>query len=103
MLPSTGSGRAPTALRDVPDGEPLVVCLQAGNLHSGSFGAFPDLVSAAHDRGAWVTVSNAATTEDDVRRTVEAVRRAVSGQSAETSERSPDQSVWKTPSRSVRR
>ena len=266
-----------TALRDVPDGEPLVVCLQAGNLHSGAFDAFPDLVSAAHDRGAWVhvdgafglwaratprlahlaagveaadswatdahktlnvtydcgivvvrdplamrsamgvhasylpdapgpgnpfervpelsrrargvpvwaalrslgregaaeqverlaaraqhladglaglpgvevlndvvytqvclgldddrveevcatltrsgevwmspshwrgrpvirvSVSNAATTEDDVRRTVEAVRRAVSGQSAETSERSPDQSVWKTPSRSVRR
>ncbi|MBM7509317.1 glutamate/tyrosine decarboxylase-like PLP-dependent enzyme [Nocardioides salarius] len=47
------------ALADVPDGEPLMVCLQAGNLHSGAFDCFPELVAAAHDRGAWVHVDGA--------------------------------------------
>ncbi len=47
------------ALADVPDGEPVIVCLQAGNLHSGAFDPFPELVAAAHDRGAWVHVDGA--------------------------------------------
>ena len=47
------------ALADVPDGEPVIVCLQAGNLHSGAFDPFPELVAAAHERGAWVHVDGA--------------------------------------------
>ncbi|MEP7736191.1 pyridoxal-dependent decarboxylase [Nocardioides sp. 31GB23] len=47
------------ALADVPDGAPLMVCLQAGNLHSGAFDCFLELVAAAHDRGAWVHVDGA--------------------------------------------
>ncbi len=47
------------ALAGVPDGEPVVVCLQAGNLHSGAFDPFTELVPAAHERGAWVHVDGA--------------------------------------------
>ncbi len=48
-----------SALADVPSGEPVIVCLQAGNLHSGAFDPFGELVAAAHDRGAWVHVDGA--------------------------------------------
>lgn len=47
------------ALDTVPAGEPIVVCLQAGNLHSGAFDPFADAIAAAHDRGAWVHVDGA--------------------------------------------
>ncbi len=47
------------ALAQVPDGEPVIVCLQAGNLHSGAFDPFGPAVEAAHARGAWVHVDGA--------------------------------------------
>jgi glutamate/tyrosine decarboxylase-like PLP-dependent enzyme len=41
--------------RDVP----TVVCLQAGNVHSGAYDPFPEAVEAAHRHGAWVHVDGA--------------------------------------------
>ncbi|WP_434994588.1 pyridoxal phosphate-dependent decarboxylase family protein [Arthrobacter sp. Ld5] len=45
---SGGSGRVP-----------LLVCLQAGNLHSGAFDPFLEAVAVARDHGAWVHVDGA--------------------------------------------
>ena len=36
-------------------GNPLIVCLQAGNVHSGTFDPIGDAVDRAHRYGAWVT------------------------------------------------
>lgn len=47
------------ALDDVPDGEPIIVCLQAGNLHSGAFDPFEEAIAVAHARRAWVHVDGA--------------------------------------------
>jgi glutamate/tyrosine decarboxylase-like PLP-dependent enzyme len=47
------------ALAEIPDGDPVIVCLQAGNLHSGAFDPFVDLIPLAHARGAWVHVDGA--------------------------------------------
>jgi glutamate/tyrosine decarboxylase-like PLP-dependent enzyme len=41
--------------RDVP----TVVCLQAGNVHSGAYDPFAEAVGAAHRHGAWVHVDGA--------------------------------------------
>lgn len=38
---------------------PTVVCLQAGNVHSGAYDPFPDAVQVAHRHGAWVHVDGA--------------------------------------------
>jgi len=38
---------------------PLIVALQAGNLHSGSFDPFTECIEIAHDAGAWVHVDGA--------------------------------------------
>ena len=38
---------------------PAIVCLQAGNLHSGSSDPIGDAARIAHDRGAWVHVDGA--------------------------------------------
>ena len=38
---------------------PVIVCLQAGNLHTGAFDPFTDIVPAARDAGAWVHVDGA--------------------------------------------
>ena len=38
---------------------PLIVALQAGNLHSGSFDPFAECIEIAHDAGAWVHVDGA--------------------------------------------
>jgi glutamate/tyrosine decarboxylase-like PLP-dependent enzyme len=38
---------------------PTIVCLQAGNVHSGSFDPFREAIAAAHDVGAWVHVDGA--------------------------------------------
>ncbi len=46
------------ALSTVPPG-PLIVCLQAGNVNSGSFDPFDAVVDLAHSRGAWVHVDGA--------------------------------------------
>lgn len=46
------------ALRD-GDGGPVIVCLQAGNIHSGGFDPFAETIAAAHAVGAWVHVDGA--------------------------------------------
>ena len=38
---------------------PAIVCLQAGNLHSGSFDPLGPAIAAAHEHGAWVHVDGA--------------------------------------------
>jgi glutamate/tyrosine decarboxylase-like PLP-dependent enzyme len=47
------------ALAALPAGEPVVVVLQAGNLHSGAFDPFGPAIAAAHAAGAWVHVDGA--------------------------------------------
>ncbi|HEY2298671.1 MAG TPA: aminotransferase class V-fold PLP-dependent enzyme [Jatrophihabitans sp.] len=47
------------ALDAIPTDEPIIVCLQAGNLHSGAFDPFRQAVELAHARGAWVHVDGA--------------------------------------------
>ncbi|UVJ40266.1 pyridoxal-dependent decarboxylase [Arthrobacter sp. CJ23] len=51
----------PAALADAMDQQPgaSLVCLQAGNLHSGAFDPMAEAVAVAHDRGAWVHVDGA--------------------------------------------
>lgn len=39
--------------------EPVIVCLQAGNVHSGSFDPFPEAVTLTKDHGGWVHVDGA--------------------------------------------
>ena len=38
---------------------PTIVCLQAGNVHSGAFDPFAETIAAAHRHGAWVHVDGA--------------------------------------------
>ncbi|MDQ1679428.1 MAG: hypothetical protein QOI42_287 [Frankiaceae bacterium] len=38
---------------------PAIVCLQAGNLHSGAFDPFGDSIDVAHEHGAWVHIDGA--------------------------------------------
>ena len=47
------------ALAAIPQGEPIVLCLQAGNVHSGAFDPFAEAINLAHERGAWVHVDGA--------------------------------------------
>jgi len=47
------------AALEAGDGRPTIVCLQAGNVHSGAFDPFDEAVTAAHDAGAWVHVDGA--------------------------------------------
>jgi glutamate/tyrosine decarboxylase-like PLP-dependent enzyme len=52
----------PDALADAlaaGDGGPTIVCLQAGNVHSGAFDPFDEAVRIAHQHGAWVHVDGA--------------------------------------------
>jgi glutamate/tyrosine decarboxylase-like PLP-dependent enzyme len=53
MIPSA----LDAALRD--GGGPALVCLQAGNLHSGAFDPFPEAIAVAKQHGAWVHVDGA--------------------------------------------
>ena len=46
------------ALRAGYDG-PTVVCLQAGNVHSGGYDPFAEAIEVAHRHGAWVHVDGA--------------------------------------------
>ena len=48
-----------TAALEAGDGRPTIVCLQAGNVHSGAFDPFDACIAAAHDSGAWVHVDGA--------------------------------------------
>jgi glutamate/tyrosine decarboxylase-like PLP-dependent enzyme len=47
------------ALVAIPPGTPVVLCLQAGNVHSGAFDPFAEAVGLAHEHGAWVHVDGA--------------------------------------------
>ncbi len=57
-----GQGRlrvdALTAALAAWDG-PSIVCLQAGDVHSGAFDPFEEAIRVAHDQGAWVHVDGA--------------------------------------------
>jgi glutamate/tyrosine decarboxylase-like PLP-dependent enzyme len=57
-----GRVRADALLASLDAGEagvPTIVALQAGNVHSGAFDPFAEVVDAAHARGAWVHVDGA--------------------------------------------
>ncbi len=57
-----GQGRIiPQALRtELERGTgPAILCLQAGNLHSGAFDPFREAIALAHEHGAWVHVDGA--------------------------------------------
>jgi glutamate/tyrosine decarboxylase-like PLP-dependent enzyme len=51
----------PSALAEVLDqvDGPCIVCLQAGNLHSGAFDPMRECIELAHGHGAWVHVDGA--------------------------------------------
>jgi glutamate/tyrosine decarboxylase-like PLP-dependent enzyme len=63
LVPGDEQGRIdPVALREAlgrDTGAPTILCLQAGNVHSGSFDPFEDPITAAHEVGAWVHVDGA--------------------------------------------
>jgi glutamate/tyrosine decarboxylase-like PLP-dependent enzyme len=52
-------GALARALAQIPDGTPVIVVLQAGNVHSGAFDPFGPAIEAAHARGAWVHIDGA--------------------------------------------
>jgi glutamate/tyrosine decarboxylase-like PLP-dependent enzyme len=45
--------------RLLDDAGPTIVCLQAGNLHSGAFDAIAEITAIAHEHTAWVHVDGA--------------------------------------------
>ena len=47
------------ALNAVESGTPVVVCLQAGNVHSGAFDPFQAAIEIAHRHQAWVHIDGA--------------------------------------------
>jgi glutamate/tyrosine decarboxylase-like PLP-dependent enzyme len=47
------------ALADLEADSPVIVCLQAGNLHSGAFDPLAEAIGVAHRHGAWVHVDGA--------------------------------------------
>lgn len=51
----------PDALAEAMEQQPgpSLVCLQAGNLHSGAFDPMTEAIAVAHQRGAWVHVDGA--------------------------------------------
>jgi len=63
LVASDEQGRIdPVALRAAlthDTGVPTILCLQAGNVHSGAFDPFVDPIAAAHEVGAWVHVDGA--------------------------------------------
>ena len=60
---TTRAGSAPTrlaaALDTAPAGQPRIVVLQAGNIHSGAFDPLAEAIAAAHEHGAWVHIDGA--------------------------------------------
>jgi glutamate/tyrosine decarboxylase-like PLP-dependent enzyme len=52
-------GALADALSEVPAGSPVIVVLQAGNLHSGAFDPFAAAIEVAHSHGAWVHIDGA--------------------------------------------
>ncbi|SFS03559.1 Glutamate or tyrosine decarboxylase [Agrococcus baldri] len=62
VVPADAEGRMlPDALAEALDAHPgpSLVCLQAGNLHSGAFDPIGTATAIAHDRDAWVHVDGA--------------------------------------------
>jgi glutamate/tyrosine decarboxylase-like PLP-dependent enzyme len=47
------------AALDRAAGRPVILCLQAGNLHSGAYDPFPEAIALARRYGAWVHVDGA--------------------------------------------
>jgi glutamate/tyrosine decarboxylase-like PLP-dependent enzyme len=61
-IAADGQGRMrPSALRDALVGVdgPVIVCTQAGNVATGAFDPFAELIPIAHEHGAWVHVDGA--------------------------------------------
>jgi glutamate/tyrosine decarboxylase-like PLP-dependent enzyme len=57
-VPTDGQGRM--SAKDFPAIRgPAIVCLQAGNINSGAFDAFDEVIPLAHEAGAWVHVDGA--------------------------------------------
>ena len=64
VVPADAQGRIRVdalteALAGPDDGAPTIVCLQAGNLHSGAFDPMTQAIEVAHRHGAWVHVDGA--------------------------------------------
>ena len=60
VVPADDQGRIEaSALADLLTGGPTIVCLQAGNLHSGAFDSFVPTIAVAHEHGAWVHIDGA--------------------------------------------
>jgi glutamate/tyrosine decarboxylase-like PLP-dependent enzyme len=84
VVPADDQGRITVdglaaALADVPTG-PTIVCLQAGNVHSGAFDPFEAAIDVAKRHGAWVHVDGAfglwAAASPALRRLITGVERA---------------------------
>ncbi|TWD53681.1 glutamate/tyrosine decarboxylase-like PLP-dependent enzyme [Arthrobacter sp. AG367] len=62
QVPADGQGRLVPAALDAALAAgtgPALVCLQAGNLHSGAFDPFTEAIAVARKHGAWVHVDGA--------------------------------------------
>jgi len=63
VVPADGQGRIRAdalAERLAAHGAgPVIVCLQAGDLHSGAFDPFTEAIAVAHQHGAWVHIDGA--------------------------------------------
>jgi glutamate/tyrosine decarboxylase-like PLP-dependent enzyme len=63
LVSHDGAGRIrPAAVRDalrLRPGGPAIVCLQAGDINTGIFDPFAEVIPLAHDAGAWVHVDGA--------------------------------------------
>ncbi|SKB10092.1 pyridoxal phosphate-dependent decarboxylase family protein [Aeromicrobium choanae] len=64
LVPVDAQGRLEAeALRAIleegDDGQPTMVVLQAGNIHSGAFDPFDEAITVAHEHGAWVHIDGA--------------------------------------------
>jgi glutamate/tyrosine decarboxylase-like PLP-dependent enzyme len=60
VVPADEQGRIDVAaLADALEDGPAIVCLQAGNLHSGAFDEFAPAIRVAHRHRAWVHVDGA--------------------------------------------
>ncbi|MEM9038128.1 MAG: pyridoxal-dependent decarboxylase [Actinomycetota bacterium] len=60
IVPADDQGRLIAAqLPDVPAGRPLLVCAQAGEVNTGAFDPFADIVEWAAERSGWVHVDGA--------------------------------------------
>jgi glutamate/tyrosine decarboxylase-like PLP-dependent enzyme len=60
VVPADSQGRIQVdALAGCLEPGPTIVCLQAGNLHSGAFDDFGPAIAIAHEHGAWVHIDGA--------------------------------------------